>query len=189
MHGNQLCQSTRFKTGRYQQGIRPCINFVGSCFIIHDVGTYTSFISIFIIPKWIFVFTIPGTKYYNLCMFIHDLRHDRINQIQSFLICQAGNQSDHKFVFILVQPQLFLQITFVFLFLIQYIGSIIVCIQSVICNWIPDVIVNTIYDTSQFTGMISQMGVQRFTIVFALDLPRIGIADRCDDIGVCQSPF
>ena len=54
---------------------------MSSCLIIHDIGTYISFISIFIIPKRIFVFPFTGTKHYNLRMFIHNPRKNGINQI------------------------------------------------------------------------------------------------------------
>ena len=104
-----------------------------------------------IIPKRIFIDSISRAQYNQLSMLIHDLRNDGIDKIQSLLIRQSGNQSDHEFMIILYQSQFLLQPAFILSLLIQYIGDIIVHIQSLICGCIPDIIIDSVYDSSQFS--------------------------------------
>ncbi len=187
MHSNQLCQAAGLKLRRYEKSVRPCVDLVGPCLIVHDIGAYVSFVRVLIVAERILVNTVACAQHHDLGMLIHHLRNDTIYKIESLLICQTGDQADHELVVILNQSQLLLKLLLIYLLLGQHIGEVIVGKQPGVRACVPYIIIDAVYNTAQLPGMISEMGIQLLTVVTRLDLSRVRVAHRGDHIRVCQS--
>ena len=159
MHGDELRQPAGLKLRRDQQGVGSCVDPVRPRFIVHDIRAHASLVRILIIPERVLIYPVSAAKHHDLRILVHNLGKNGIDQIQSLLIRQPGDQSDHKFAAVLDQAQFLLQLLLVLLFLFQHIGDVVAGVQAGIGLRVPYIIVDAVYNAAQFAGMIPQMGV------------------------------
>ena len=103
------------------------------------------------------------------------------------MVGQPGDQANDKFVVVLDKPQLLLEPALVLLLFLQHVGDAVIGVQHAVGIRIPNVVVDTVDDAPQLAGMIPQMGVQPLAVVPALNLARVGLAHRGDDVRVGQA--
>ena len=132
----------------------------------------------------IFIFFFTGTKYNDLDIFLTKLIHYICDQIKALLICQSGNDTDHKLLIILLQAKLLLQRTFVFDLFLTEICCIVRCYDILIFFRIEFFIINTVDDTAQRTGSCTQKSIQPFSVKLCLNFFRIGIGNCCYSIRI-----
>ena len=188
-HGNQLRQAAGLKETGHKQRIRAGINLVSQCLVVGDIGADFALILALIVPEGILIIRITGAQDDYLRVLIHNMVQDRIHQIQTFLIGQTGDESDHHLVFILIKSEFFLKCPLVDFLLLHHIRRCVGCRQQLIRFAVPLLHINSIDDAHQLAGMIPQMIIQALPVEGGLNLFGIRLTDRRDAVGKSQAAF
>lgn len=132
--------------------------------------------------KWqehIFIFFFTGTKYNDLDIFLTKLIHYICDQIKALLICQSGNNTDHKLLIILLQAKLLLRARLFLIFSLRKFAALYGATIFLSFSWIEFFIINTVDDTTQRTGSCTQQSIQPFSVKLCLNFFRISIGNCC----------
>ena len=154
---------------------------------IINIGGY--FVRIFpcIVTEHILITLIAGSDYNKLRIIIHDLFHHFCDQIQAFLICQTGDKTDQHLILIYCKTQSFLKCPFISRFSFMNILDIVIGIDLAICLRIPDIVIDTIDDSSQIHVSCRKKSIQSFAILRCLNLLCISFADSRNIICIYQT--
>ena len=160
---------------------------MGSALVIHDVGAHCTLVAVLVVAECILVPGIACAQNDNLGVAVDHLRHDAGDEIQSLLVGQAGDEADHKFAFILLQSEAFLQSTLVLFLFLYRVGCVIARGQKRIFRAVPLLDIDAVNDAAQLPGVVAQMRIQFLPIEIRLDLSGVGVADGGDHIRVGQA--
>ena len=140
-------------------------------------------------PEHILIPLVSGTNHHKLGIIIHDLLHHFCNQVETLLIRQAGNETDDHLILIYRQAQCFLQGSLVGRFALLKIFDGIMIRDLRIGLRIPDIIIDTIDNSSKIHMSCGQQAIHSLAVLRCLDLLGIGFTDCRDIIRVHQSAF
>ena len=129
------------------------------------------------VTEQIFITLLTGTENYKLCILGTDLLDHIIDQVKALLICQSGNNTDHKCLVILIQSQLLLKTSLILDLLLTECLCIVICVDQRICLRIVLIIIKTVYNTTQAVAAGTHQTVQMLAVKWHLDLLCIGITD------------
>ena len=125
----------------------------------------------------VFISLITGSQCHNLNCILAELIHHISDQVKSLLICKTGNDSDHHYFRILLQSQFSLELNLILhFFLTEGCGIIILC-NTGICLRIENIVINSVYNTSETVGTGTHQSVQTFSVERCLDFLSISVAD------------
>ena len=186
-HGNQLGQAAGLEQAGHQEGVRARVDLMGDAFVVSDIGADKAPIFLFIVPEGVFIPRVAGAKHHHLGIAVHQVGEDGVDQVQAFLVGQAGNQPQHKPPGDLVQLHFGLQVLFVSRLPLQEIFCVIGRFQQGVRIAVPDVCVDAVDDAAQLWLMVAQVAVQPFPVGRSLDFLGIGGADRGNPVGKGQA--
>ena len=141
---------------------------------------------ILIVPEGILIPRIAGPQDHDLRILIQHLLEDRIDQIQSLLVRQPGDQPQHILTVVDLQPQPLLQGPLVLLLLLDDVVLVILRRQQRIRPRIPDLHIDAVHNAPQLRPVIPQMPVQPLPVEVRLNLLGIGRAHRRHAVRVRQ---
>ena len=188
---HQLAQAAGLEQGRHQECITCRINSVGKCIGVENIGGNLVRILPVKVAEHILIALLTGTQYDKLNIIPAQFIHHICNQIQSLLVGQSGDQTDHHLLVILAQAKLLLQGALILDLLLAEIRSIVGIHDMLVGLRIEVGIVDSVDDTSQITASGAQQSVQTLAVEGSLDLLRIGVAHsrnciRIDDTALQQ---
>ena len=150
------------------------------CLIIVNLCRYLAVIFPVKVTEHILIAFFTGTEDNDLNRILAKLIHDVSDQIESFLICQAGYDTDHHGLWILLKSEIFLKLDLILDLFLAEILRIVVSGDVWICLRIEFIVINTIYNTSQAVGPCIEKTIQLFTVEWCFDLLCVSIT-YCGD--------
>ena len=139
--------------------------------------------------KHIFITFLTSSEYNNLHRILAQFIHNTINKIESLLIGQSGDDTNHHDFLVLRKSQLFLQCKFIFYFIQTEVANTVPRTDLLICLRIPLLIIKSVHNSLKFTGPGSHQAIQMFPVERSLNLLRISIADRCNPVCINNAAF
>ena len=132
----------------------------------------------------ILIVLVSGSKNDQLHIIRTDLVHHALDQVQTFLVRESWDDTDHELLIVLRETKLFLKRAFIFHFLFSEIFRVVILNDIRIRLRVEDIIVDTVYNPTEIAGSRPHKSVKPFSVERGLDLLCVGVADRRDRVGI-----
>ncbi len=113
---------------------------------------------------------LPGSQHYKLHRILAQLIHHISDEIKTFLVCKAGNNSNHHLLGIHLQPEFLLQSQFVLYLFLAEIHCIVISEQEFVRLGIVLMVINSVYNAPKGIGAGTHKPVQMLSVVGHLNL-------------------
>ena len=116
-HRDHLRQAARLKAGRDEDDVRPRVHAVRERMAELDARRELGRVLAGVVAEGVLVFLVADAQHSQLHVALFNLRQQVGQKVQTFLLGQAADDDEERDVLVDLQPQLLLQLQFVFFFL------------------------------------------------------------------------
>ena len=137
-----------------------------------------------VVTEHVLILLVTGSQNHQLHVVGAHLVHHALDQIQAFLVRQAGHNAHHKLLLIHRQSQLLLKSRLILHFFLAEIPRVVILGDKFIRLRVKLVVIDAVYNPPQAVGPGSHQAVQALAVKRSFDLLRIGIAHGGDGVRV-----